>query len=82
MHLNPCKKTQYFKNTCEYNLIANFRTSEVQRELFTTYLLILFDLRAVITQIMKMYDSVHKGVYFLKLFYYAFIAKLYGVEDR
>jgi len=38
---------------CEYNLIANFRTSEVQRELFTTYLIIHFGLLTVITQIMK-----------------------------
>jgi hypothetical protein len=54
MYLNPCKKTRYLKNMREYNLIANFLTSGVQRELFTTYLLIHFDLLTVVTQIMKL----------------------------
>jgi len=44
--------------------MANLLTSEVQRKLFTTYLLIHFGLLIVITKIMKLYDKVHKGVYF------------------
>jgi len=56
--------------------MANFLTSEVQRKLFTTYLLIHFGLFTVITKIMKLYDKVHKGVNFLKLFYVVFMVVL------
>jgi len=49
---------------CEYNLMANFLTSEVQGKLITTYLLINFGLLTVITKITKLYDKVYKGVYF------------------
>jgi hypothetical protein len=50
-----------------------FYYKEIQKELFTTYPLIHFGLLTVITQIMNLYDSVHKGVYFLKLFYDALL---------
>jgi hypothetical protein len=53
---------------CEYNLIAKFLTSEVQRKLLATYLLIHFGLLTLNTQIMKVYESMHKGVYFLNYF--------------
>jgi hypothetical protein len=77
--INSWRWTDEISETCRVSwqnkfvklgLLAGFITKKFKKELFTTYLLIHFGL---LTQIMNLYDSVHKGLYFLKLFYDALL---------